>query len=209
MGKKHTLIDMAGQRFGKLAVISRAENSLDGSAQWLCQCDCGKSANIRGTNLRSGEVKSCGCSTGEFVANAHRTHGQSKTPIYRTWQSMRERCKNTKSKLYPDYGGRGIRVCDRWASFENFAQDMGPRPDGYSLDRINNDGNYSPENCRWTDWNCQANNRRNGKLINVNGEMVTIKEASELTGVPHHTIRGRLRKGMSDAEALAPVGSYY
>jgi hypothetical protein len=151
------LIDITNQKFGRLLVLSRASNSLQGDARWLCQCDCGRTSVSKGGSLRIGATRSCG-----YCANA--THGhasnKSRTRTYRAWTSMLSRCRRPGDASYLRYGGRGITVCERWELFENFLEDIGEAPPGLTLDRIDNDGNYEPGNCKWSTWKEQAANRR-------------------------------------------------
>lgn len=151
---------IAGRRFERLVAIEPTEKRLGRKVIWSCRCDCGNIKDVPIDALNAGRVKSCGCLRKE----QNTTHGMKGTPTYKAWKSMRQRCKNKNDPHYPDYGGRGITVCERWESFENFLADMGERPsDDLSIDRINNDGNYEPGNCRWTDRFTQARNRRNTK----------------------------------------------
>jgi hypothetical protein len=159
--------DLAGQRFGRLTVI-RLSHHQDhrqiadrGHAMWICQCDCGTEKTVRGSHLTTENVVSCGCYGREQQQKSARTHGQSQSAEYRSWHSMVMRCTNPNVPGYMYWGGRGIRVCDRWRkSFENFYADMGPRPKGTSLDRIDPDGHYEPRNCRWAGALMQARNQR-------------------------------------------------
>lgn len=152
------MINLAGQRFGRLAVISRAENNKTGQAYWFCQCECGTVKKVRGTHLTGNQVVSCGCHAKEL--NTH--HGKYGSPEYRAYYNMIKRCEYQKDISYQDYGGRGIRVCPAWRqSFEQFFRDMGLRPSNrHSLDRINVNGNYEPQNCRWAVVETQERNKR-------------------------------------------------
>ena len=155
--------DLLGQRFGRLEVIQR--DRLDGSFRyWRCRCVCGREKVARGYNLLHGLTSSCGCLQEESRKTAQRRHGRTKSPEHRAWVGMRSRCYYPKDASYKHYGARGIVVCERWRQeqgFENFLVDMGPRPSSkHSLDRVNNNGNYEPSNCRWATTTEQQKNRR-------------------------------------------------
>lgn len=159
---------LIGQKFGSYTVLDFAEHRYNGELFLLCRCDCKVEKPISKQKLLSGRITRC-VTCGVTDANKKRTkHGMINTSTYNIWRSMRRRCIDAKKKSYNRYGGRGITVCRRWDSFENFLADMGERPDGCQIDRINNDGNYEPSNCRWVTPKVNANNRSNNKKEDCN-----------------------------------------
>src|SRR5215210_7372804 len=158
------LVDLAGERFGRLIVIERVQNFKSRGAKWLCKCDCGRTTEVLSSSLRHLKrgTKSCGCLIGvNLVTMVYVKHGLRYTPEYKVWNNMHTRCRNPKFRYFKDYGGRGITVCERWKRLENFYADMGPRPTPtHSIDRIDVNGNYEPSNCRWATPTQQVLNRR-------------------------------------------------
>jgi hypothetical protein len=206
MGK---IIDLTNQTFGKLIVIERASNG-NSRPHWLCQCECGNNIIVKGDSLRSGNTKSCGCLNKENLLQRNTTHGMCKrgevSNTYRSWQSMRERCYYQAHKNFDTYGGRGITVCDEWKnSFEAFYKDMGECPKGYSLDRIDSNGNYELNNCRWATRKEQADNRRNSLKLTYLGRTDTLKNFSEEYNIPYTTVIDRLKRGWSIEKTLTTL----
>lgn len=170
-----TALDLTGARFGRLVVCGRAAQKRRWKVLWHCECDCGGSTVADPSNLRRGHTKSCGCLQREKVGAIRRTHGLSGTSEYRTWLDMIIRCESPANEQWKNYGGRGISVCERWMEFENFIADMGPRPPGLTIERINNDGNYEPSNCKWATMSEQNRNKRNTRKGVVAGFKVVEK----------------------------------
>ena len=195
-------MDITGQRFGRLVVVERAENDRNGTAQWLCHCDCGAEKIVKGINLR-GQTRSCGCYHSDQIALRNKTHGLANRPEYVVWLAMKARCYDPKNKRFPRYGARGIEVCSRWlASFEAFYADMGPRPQGYTLERKHNDKGYSPCNCIWATRVEQARNRGNNHWISFEGETRCLQEWADLYGLKQPTLSMRLKRGWPIERAL-------
>lgn len=197
------LIDLTGQRFGRLIVIKYV-----GKYKYLCRCKCGNKKIIYGYSLIDGTTKSCGCLRKEITAQGSIKHGHCGDKIYKVWDAMIQRCTNPNNRQWKDYGGRGITVCKRWLKFENFYEDKGKDWEpGLTLERDNNELGYFKDNCYWGTRTEQARNKRNNRLITAFGKTQCIAAWAEETGIPSPTIRKRLKLGWPPEEALiTPVG---
>jgi hypothetical protein len=205
------LVDITGQRFGELvATALTSQRTKIGEAIWLCTCDCGQTCLVRGAILRNGRRQRCGRSRHRLPRSGV-ARNRNVSPTYRSWCSMISRCKPENTKQHPYHAGRGICVCERWTNFQNFLADMGPRPSlRYSIDRIDNDGNYEPSNCRWATRKQQARNARFNHVIEFRGESRCIAEWCEILGISRGTIRQRLEKGWSMERTLGePVAARF
>lgn len=207
MGK---FIDLTGQRFGRLTVLERMENGENRSARWLCRCDCGNQKIVVGSALRAGKTVSCGCFKRELIATHRTTHGQSNTRLHWIWCGMVKRCTNPNAHAYDHYGCRGITVCDEWRKFEPFrdwALSHG-YTDSLSIDRIDVDGNYCPENCRWATRKEQNNNQRTNRFLTAFGKTQTVQQWADELNINAQTLYNRLNRGWSVEDALTtPVDS--
>ena len=211
MGK---LIDLTGQRIGRLTILSRAPNDQKGKPRWNCKCDCGNTCVISSTALLGGFTHSCGCLRKEYAAAVHFKHGGSRRGkrdrLYAVWNAMRQRCENPRSSSYENYGGRGIAVCEEWKNsyetFRSWAIDNGYDPDAdfglCTIDRIDVDGDYEPGNCRWADAKTQANNCRDNRKVTAFGKTQNASEWADETGIKCQTILSRLRNGWDPETAL-------
>lgn len=195
--------NLLGTRFGKLLVTERLKNKKDGTAIWKCVCDCGQIRTIAGTSLRAGRHKSCGCSSPLFSKERLTTHGLSRTRTYRIWAGMKQRCSDVahgKSKrLYFD---KGIRVCEKWQSFDGFFEDMGEAPQGCSIDRIDGNKGYELSNCKWSTPQEQGNNTSSNRLIEHQGKIQTVAQWAQDIGIKPNTLLYRIRRGWGVAAAL-------
>ena len=198
MGKP--LNNLQGFHFGSLTVLQLGKSNGNG-AVWLCQCKCGNQKEIRASDMVQGKVKSCGCEHIKRIAKASTKHGMKNTRTYGIWQAMRSRC----NRINQDYSCRGITYDERWDSFENFYLDMGEVPKGMSIDRIDSNGNYEKSNCRWATQEQQANNKRSSVFIEYNGKKQTVSQWAKELNMNHHTLRSRLKKGLSAEQALTPL----
>lgn len=194
--------DLVGVRFGRLTVVAKGM-IIKTKQFWDCACDCGRYTAVNTRHLNAGLIVSCGCQGAENRKKAITTHGMSKTKIYRIWFSMLQRCENPNDKNYYNYGGRGISVCDRWHCFDKFFSDMGFRPDGMSMDRKNNNGNYDPSNCAWATTRQQHGNRRIAIKLQYDGESHTLIEWSEFFQIKYDALYYNVQtKGLSLSDAL-------
>lgn len=190
-------IDLKGLRFGRLTVIER-DGSKGGRATWACVCECGKRVSVIGKLLCNGTTSSCGCYRKDTLTK----HGKSGSRTYCIWHAMRSRCHNERAANFRNYGGRGISVCHEWHTIDGFIASMGEAPDGMTLERIDNEKGYSPENCRWATMAEQANNKRTNVVLTFNGKSQTISEWARELNVGKTTIHNRLLRGLSASEAL-------
>lgn len=195
-------IDLTNKRFERLLVLKEAGRDKQGNVLWHCKCDCGNEVDVCGSHLRNGNTKSCGCYMRDINANRVRSHNLSRTRFYRIWKNIKQRCENIKNPRFYDYGGRGIK-CE-WSSFIDYMEDMYSSyldhvekygEDNTSIDRINGDGNYSKENCRWATRKEQQNNTKRNHYVVVNGELLTAAQVSEKYGVKYQTTISRLNSG--------------
>jgi hypothetical protein len=200
---------IAGMKFGRLSVLSRAGNDKHGSAMWNCVCDCGVTGVFKGRNLTIGKTKSCGCWLLE-QRRSPKKHGHTSrtlgaTSEYSAWKAMRQRCENPNNRSWKDYGGRGITVCDRWHTFSNFLQDMGKKPSpNLSIERVENNSGYTKENCIWATKRVQNRNKRNNIILTHNGKSQTIKDWANEYGLLFGTLYFRILRGWPMEKALTP-----
>ena len=195
-----------GNRYGRLIVVERAESNKHSKSLWKCLCDCGNVKIIVGSHLRGGYTKSCGCLRIEKLIKRNAKHGQSVGEhilTYYVWLAMKGRCLNNKNKDYQYYGGRGITVCKRWLKFEKFFEDIGAKPKGLTLERIDNNKGYSPNNCKWATRQEQNDNTRVCVPTAVNGmQFPTFRAASRYFNIHRDTVRSRLKRGLSIDQAF-------
>lgn len=191
------LRDLTGQTFGRLTVIGRVPGK--GRVRWLCHCQCGNTAVVQSDSLVCGKTVSCTCYHRQRVSETFTKHGlrSAKTREFKSWEAAKSRCFTPGHVAFPDYGGRGITMCEKWRhDFRVFLADMGPCPEGHSLDRIDTNGNYEPGNCRWADRITQVNNKRTNRRIVVDETEMTVAEAARRFGVDYSRLRRRLNNGV-------------
>ncbi len=193
---RRKFLDVTGRVFGRLYVMNPIiEEKFP--IKFLCKCECGKTISTTSSRLLNGNTRSCGCYRTELFLKKITTHGKYGTKVYETWHGMKTRCLNSKDPSFKWYGARGIKICDRWMRFENFYQDMGEPSKGMTLDRIDNNGNYGPGNCRWVSFEENNNNKRNNVLIEFNGEKKTISQWSRKMKIKRNILTYRLMAGWS------------
>lgn len=197
--------DITGQRFGRLTVQEMSPSKSNGQIMWVCRCDCGNIITVLGNDLKRGHTKSCGCFRKESTRTQNTKHGFRHTRIYKAWMNMKARCYILSSKDYKNYGGRGIAVCDEWRNdfktFYDWSMANGYR-DNLTIDRIDTNGGYCPENCRWVTLKTQANNTRRNHFVEYKGKRHTLSEWSEITGIKAGTLWYRVTHGWTAEKAL-------
>lgn len=197
-------IDLTGKKFGRATVLRKAGKDKNGLLLWECQCDCGKIYTTRGQDLRRGKSTNCGCRHLEVLQERNHKHGMTGTRPYRIWKAMHTRCYNPNSPSYLNYGGRGIQMCSAWRdSFSAFWRDMqSGYADNLEIDRIDHDGDYCPENCRWADDKTQNRNKRNNHRVKTHLGELPLAVIAEATGTPYDTVKRRANRGWSGDELL-------
>lgn len=183
-----------GEKHGHLTAVRDTGLKAVRNAKWLFRCGCGIEKVIIASSVSGGHTRSCGCLRRKNAAVMNASHGLSGSRTYVSWLNMRSRCLNEKNPKYPSYGGRGIKVCKRWKKFKNFLEDMGERPKGLTIDRIDNNAGYTPQNCRWATPQEQANNKNNNVWFEYRGEKLTIPQWSRKCGVNEGTLWSRVRR---------------
>lgn len=187
-------IDLVGKQFGRLTVLHEAGRDKHSNALWQCECSCGVIKTYIASKLRSGTTRSCGCLHNEELRQRKITHNMTNTAEYEAWRGMIKRCTNPNCKSFKDYGARGIKICEEWlSSFVAFYNSVGPKPTpAHEIDRINNNGNYEPGNCKWSISKEQCNNMRRNHKIVFNGESMNIGQWATKLGINVRTLRNRL-----------------
>ncbi len=187
------MIDLCGKKYGRLTAIARKGINVSGNAIWLCECDCGSNVFVSSNNLRSGHTKSCGCLRKELMTKHGHNRRNKQTSTYRSWASMIQRCTNPNSARYSRYGARNITICKQWMEFANFLKDMGESPtDRHQIDRVDNDGNYCKENCRWATRTEQQRNTRRSHVISYGGKTQCLAAWAEELCIVYATLWGRI-----------------
>jgi hypothetical protein len=206
--KSHNKRDLTGQVFGVVTVVREVSPKLFPSgcekARVLAECECGTMFVVLSSSLTTGNTKSCGCKAKRLLSERSKTHGLTGTRVYRIWQGMLNRCRNENIVGHHNWGGRGITVCEEWKEFESFLADMGHPPVGFSIERINNDGNYEPGNCKWATRTEQSRNRRTNRIITFNGESLCLKAWADRLKMDQASLSERLSKWPIHAALTKP-----
>lgn len=203
-------INLTGQKFGRLTVIEECGRTKNRSTIWLCKCDCGNEHKVTTAHLKNGSIRSCGCLRKETTTEKNYKHGLSDNRLYPIWKSIKDRCYRKNNNHYKDYGARGIILCDEWQNFENFynwamrnGYDITAPKGECTIDRIDPNGNYEPNNCRWVSSTVQQRNKRNNHYLTYNGETRPVTEWAEILGINKGTLESRIvRYGWSVEKAL-------
>lgn len=204
---------MIGKKYGMLTVIKRIDDKIcpkgNHETRYECICDCGNTTSVYGNYLRSGHTKSCGCYNNNRLVSMNKTHGISGSRLYNVWKGIRGRCNNPNNKSYKNYGGRGIKLCDEWDDYENFhdwaydnGYDESAKHGECTIERIDVNGDYCPENCRWATNKEQSSNKRNNHLITLDGVVHTLSQWCEIYDIKQSTVRQRLKNGWTEKDAL-------
>lgn len=200
-------LNLINQKFNRLTVLERSNNS-GKKVMWKCRCECGNITFVSTSNLRCNKAKSCGCLKLEEFSKRFVKHNQRNTKLYEIWKSIKNRCLNPKSLAYKNYGGRGITICQKWKDdfmeFYTWSMQNGYN-ENLSIDRINNDGNYEPSNCRWVDRKTQANNTRTNHFITFDNQTLTIKQWSEKLNIPYSCLFSRLKNWSIEKALTTPI----
>lgn len=196
--------DLTGQRFGRLTVLAFHSVDKSRNVRWACRCDCGVEKVIQKAALVSGSQISCGCAKREHLLSMTTTHGQSVvgSGAYKSWREMHQRCRNRNRPMSRHYCDRGIEIDRRWFDFEEFHADMGERPEGLTLERIDNDGPYSKSNCRWATMAEQNRNKRSNRIAVIDGRSMIVMDWCKERGIPHSRVYNRIHRGMPPSDAV-------
>lgn len=204
-GLSHARIDLNGRVFGRLTILKFSHTNLT-HPYWLCRCTCGNETTVLSSSLIKGNTQSCGCLGLERRTAGKRTHGMTKHPLYDAWINMKQRCQNSNHKHYNRYGGRGIKVCERWETFDLFAGDLLPLwKKGLTLERIEVNGDYSPENCEWVTPTMQSRNKERTIKVDIRGRTMTLPEVSARYGINQHTLWYRWKAGKQGDDLVKPT----
>lgn len=203
--------NLLGKTFSFLTVIARAQRVRPGDSGWFCRCVCGNEIKVQSARLRAGRIKSCGCKRGELVSAGNATHGHwvggKPSSEWLSWRAAIDRCHSPSNKTYPRYGALGVAVCDEWRhNFAAFFAELGPKPAGSTLDRIDGTRGYEPGNCRWSTPKEQSNNLKNNRFVIVAGERLTIRDAADRFLLPYSSFRNRLYRS---GQYVSPAGDLF